>query len=195
MAKKRKYTSHGKLSSAELKEFRAKVAALKKAGKLPASRSKTNPRTARPSMKRGGKTLAEIVNKTRLPKKPPLAPLGKALSIRDFPTKHKSLAGVLKDLEEHGDEINALKRPDENFAFQIDGIRSYAVFGSIQQFARSLAESAGIQQVLKKRQDSQELYNSLKIVRWNKTAKEWKPKAQKRKSSHAARQAKSRRKK
>ena len=169
---------------------------MKKAGKLP---SKTDPKVAQPYFVRGGKTLAEIVNKANeppKPKAPKLNPLAKPISIRDFPIKHKSLAGVLKELEENAADIDKLKRPGEKWAFQVDGIRSYRTFEDIGLFVQEMLDSAGIQQVLKKRQASQELYNSLKLVRWNKTATEWKPKMQHRKPpSHAARQAKSRAKK
>ena len=42
-----------------------------------------------------------------------------------------------------------------------------------------LGESAGIQQVLRKRSQSQELFSALKIVRWNRDVRFWKPDKQK----------------
>lgn len=187
---KRKTSPSRKISRAELSKFRSQIRALRDAGKLPGK--KIDLRTVTPNTRRGGKPLTDYLKKSSRKK---LAPLNSPISIRDFPLKHKSLAGVLADLEENAEELDMLKKPDERWALQIDGIRSYALFYNMRQLAQVYAESAGIQEVLKKRQDANELYSGLKLVRWNKSAAQWKPKAQKRKkASHAARQAKSRKK-
>lgn len=190
------------LSGSELKRFRHAVSELKKQGLIKRSIAAGS---ARPYFLSEGKTLREIVNKhasslqplKSAPKKPPLAPLSKPISVREFPHKHKSLAGVFSDLKKNSAEINKLKKPDEKFGFQIDGIRSYAIYSDIEDLIERLEDSGGIQQVLKKRQDSQELFSKLKIVRWNQSAKLWKPGPQKakKKRSHAGRQVKSRRNK
>jgi hypothetical protein len=196
----KKFSSKKPLDKSDLKEFRYYVAQLKQ--KKLTSRAA---RSARPYFISDGKTLAELVNKNASklkPYSPPVPkqsklPLRRPISVRDFPVKHNSLAGVLRDLDENSAAINKLKNSDEKFAFEIDGIRSYAIFYDIKDLSEYLSESAGIQQVLQKRTKSQELFKALKIVRWNKTATEWKPGPQKarRKSSHAGRQAKTRKRK
>jgi hypothetical protein len=169
-----------RLSPSELKQFRAYVSQLKKRGLI---RKGISAKTARPVQISGGKTLQEIVNKSlkTIPPKeaPKLLPIRTPISVRDFPVKHKSLALVLSDLEANAKEINALKRPGEYFAWEVDGIKSYGIFADIELLARELGESAGIQQLFHKRSQGTTFINKLKIVRWNKRAKDWKPAPQK----------------
>lgn len=199
------YSTHKSLSPAELKKFRSFVAQLKKQGVIPA---KIDARIARPNFVRsigprgGKKSLAEVVwsNRAKLqpiPVHPKLTPPGKpGLLVRDFPHSHKSLASVIKDLETNAKEIDKLKKPGDKFAFQIGGTDSLIIYSDIARIARYLSESAGIQQLFTKHQKSQEIYNSLKIIRWNKSATEWVRQRQvKSNKKHAGRTAKNRRKK
>jgi hypothetical protein len=176
-----------KLSGSNLREFRNYVSQLKKQDVLPKS-VKTG--SARPYFKIGGRTLGDFVNKNHkrlTPYFPPetrkLAPLGKPISFREIGLKGKTLADVLKELDEHGDDYEAIKRPGEKWAFQVEtgnqSIKSYHAYSSLERFAQTLLDSEGIQQVLSKRSKSQELFKNLYLVRWNKTSKEWKPKPQK----------------
>lgn len=191
-----KFSSRKPLSQSELREFRSYVAQLKRKGLIP---GKTSVSSARPAFVRGGKTLAEIVNANRdklTPYQPPVkkAPLGKPLSVRSLPHSHKSLARVLKDLEENERAIDALKKPDELWGFQIGGTDSLRLFSDIRLVLDYLGESAGIQQLYHKRQKSQEVFNSLKIVRWNKSATEWFRQRKVKGKRHRAKQAVKRRK-
>lgn len=185
-------------------------------------------------MRRGGKLLAELVNKshrklTAIPVKssgsgstakikpvkqaPPVAPskkvnlkpLNKPLSFRDYPIKHKSFAGALNDLDENWEEVNAMKREGEKFAFQFDkendrgnkvGLRSYVIFHDIRDLVEYLGKYEAVQKALHNYKRSEKLFDSLKLVRWNKSATEWKPGPQHllRKNSKAGKQAKKRRK-
>lgn len=172
-----KFSSRKSPSASELKEFRNYVAQLKRKGLVP---GKTSARVARPAFVRGGKTLAEIVNANRNKLTPyqPIAkstkaPLRKPLSVRSLPHKHKSLAGALKDLEENSRTLDKLKKPGELWGFEIGGTSSLRIFSDIRLVLDYLGESAGIQQVYHKRQKSQEVFNSLKLVRWNRSATEW----------------------
>ena len=183
MIKPTKFSARESLYTERLAEFRNYVSQLKKQGiitrKGPAS-------SARPSFlqkgpKGGAKSLREIVNAnldkvTPLPK---LLPLGHPVSVRSLPTKSKGLASLLSDLEKNYKDIDALKKPREYFAFQINGMKSYAIFRDIRLLAEYLGESAGIQLVLHKHRKSSAIFDALKIVRWNRSAKAWKPAAQK----------------
>lgn len=208
-----KFSSKKPLSPSQLKEFRSAVASLKRQGLLKGS---VDARSARPYFVRGGKTLAEQVNKNLdkiqpvnrstktvgrtsraklQPKAPELKPLNTPISVRDYPLNARGLASTIKGLDENFAEINKLKRPREKFGFEIDGIRSYAIFYDIRDLAEYLSESAGIQMVLKRRQQSAELFSKLKLVRWNRTAKEWKPGPQKLTKTQAERRKKRRKQK
>jgi hypothetical protein len=188
LPKIRLFPTTKKLSGSNLREFRNYVSQLKKQGVIPA---KVKTGSARPYFKLAGRTLGDIVNKNHRSLTPyqstaqkKLAPLGKPMSFREIGLKGKTLAEVLDELDENGDLYEHLKRPGEKWAFQVtqpDGqnIKSYHAFSSLSTFAQTLKDSAGIQQVLAKRQKSQELYKNLFLVRWNKSHTEWKPKPQK----------------
>jgi hypothetical protein len=193
------YSAKKKLTTKELRDFRSYVSQLKSKGLIPKS---TDAKTARPYFIRGGKTLAESVNKyhNELTPKPELVKLGKpGISIVDFPPpatlKHKSLAGILNEIETRGPELDKLKKPDESWAFSIHGTRGYVTFKKINLFAEFMKESAGIQQVLHKRQKSQNIVEGLKLVRWNKTPGQFKGEMQhyKKPKSKASKQARHRR--
>lgn len=196
----KKYSSSSRkpLSIQELRTFRSLVSRLKKQGIIKG----VDARSARPYFVRGGKTLAEIVNKYAGKLPPPRPPsdlkrIGQPLSFRDIGLKSKSLAGALNELDKNYQAFEKLKKPGEHWAVQIDGIRSYMTYSDLGLFAQEMKESGGIQQVLRKRADSQEIFSSLRLVRWNKSADEWKPGPQKRKrkASHAKRQVAHRRSK
>jgi hypothetical protein len=177
-----KFGARETLSGERLQEFRNYVAQLKRqkliTRKGPASSAR--PYFIQKGPRGGSKTLRDIVNEN-LDKVTPatkLLPLGEPVSIRSLPTKAKGLASLLKDIEKNYKEIDALKKPKEVFAFQINGMRSYATFGDIRLLVEYLGESAGIQQVLHKHRQSSSIFKALKIARWNKSAKAWKPSMQ-----------------
>ena len=169
-----RYSSKRPLSATDLKEFRSHVARLKKQGVIP---SNVDARSARPYFVRGGKTLAEYVNKDLNPPapKPKLATARQPITVRNLPnTKHRSLAGLLKDMEEHADEINALKKPDEFFGFRIAGTDSIAPYRTIKLLIDELKESAGIQYLFNRRSRSaKEVFDTLQIIRWNQPPGQW----------------------
>jgi hypothetical protein len=211
-----KFPLRKKLSSEETRQFRHAVSQLKKRGLVKAS---INSRVASPGRISGGKTLVEIVNKHRaelktLPpkatikiKSPALAPkstiklkpLNSPLSIRDFSAGQKTLAGTLAYIEKHADELDRLKRPDEKWAFQLDGMKSYVIFSHIEDMVKKLRHYQSVKLLGRKHTPaSDQFYDAIKLVRWNKTATEWKPEKQhmnKRQKSHAENQARHRRKK
>ena len=199
----RKFRSSQNLTASELREFRNYVSQLKKQGVIS---SKTSAASARPyflrsSGPKGGKnTLAEIVNKNhaKLTKyQPPqkLLPSSKPISVRDFPHSHNSLANILNDLEKNYKAIDALKKPDERFAFQIHGTDSLRPFRDIRLLTEFLKESESIQQVFRKRGESRDIFNSLKIIRWKGTITGWAEHrhVRRKKPSSKGRQAKYRR--
>ena len=198
----RSFPTSKKLSGSNLREFRHYVSQLKKQGKIPKG---VDARVARPYFKRGGKTLAEIVNKNHqslTPYVPPastkkkLLPLNRPMSVRDFPIHKHSVAEALKYFEEHADELNAMKKPEERFAIEIDKTRSLAVFENIEVLVNEYLESEGIKALFHKRQKSKEVFNKLKIVRWNQGVNEWNSGHRKRQQlSKAQRSAQFRRKK
>lgn len=211
-----KFPLRKKLTPEETRQFRHAVSQLKKRGLVKAS---INSRVASPGRISGGKTLVEIVNKHRTELKPlpskatvkiespavatkstlKLKPLNSPLSIRNFSAGQKTLAGTLSYIEKHADELDKWKRPDEKWAFQFDGMRSYATFSHIEDMIKKLRYYNSVKRLLHKHtQASDQFYNAIKLVRWNKTASEWKPEKQhmnKRQKSHAERQARSRRRK
>lgn len=204
----KRFSSKKPLTPSELKQFRASVSSLKKQGLIPKS---VDARTARPYFVRGGKTLAEIVNKYNEPKpsakpsdSPRLAPLKRPISLRDLPgNKRKSLASLFRDIENDPSleaKINALKKPDEFFTFEIEGTRSiypYRDIGLLLERFKYEGKQAAFD-IYHKRQKSIDLFSKLKIVRWNDTATEWRAGAVKRtarKQAAAKRQAQHRRKK
>ena len=208
LSKIRSFPTSKKLSGSNLREFRHYVSQLKKQGVLPA---KVKTGSARPYFKFNGRALGDIVNKNHKKLTPysdvsretksRLAPLGKPMSFREIGLHGKTLADVLNELDFHGDDYEHLKRPGEKWAFQVSTgdqtIKSYHAYSSLSTFAQTMKDSGGIQQVLARRQKSQELYKNLFLVRWNKSDKEWKSKPQKlsKKNLARARKATKRKKK
>lgn len=197
-------------SPERLKEFRSYVRQLKRQGILT---GKIDPKVARPNFVRGGRNLADIVNRHRAKLKPvtpakptpPAAPkktaakAGKLLpartpiSFRDLPIEARSLGQAIHELSQNSKAFDKLKRKDEKFAFQIDGIHSVAVFPDMERLTNYLGNSDGIQYVLQKHQkDAQFIFDSIKLVRWNGSNREWKPKPQKWSAEKLARSRKKR---
>lgn len=160
------YTNKGKLTSAELRAFRSRVSELKKQGLI---RQGLSARSARPYMVSRGKTLAEIVNKSYEPPKPKLLRAKSPISIVDIDKERpelkrhfKTLSSQLRYLENHADEIDSLKKPDEYFTFRIHGTDSRTPYKSIEQLLQEFQKYRGIK--------GQEILGSLQIIRWNETS-------------------------
>jgi len=87
-----------------------------------------------------------------------------------------------------------MKKRGDKFAFKVNGIKSYHIYSHIEDLISDLQDSEGIQEVLRKRGPSKNLYDSIKLVRWHGSQKSWKPKPQKlpKRKSHAEKQARSR---
>ena len=175
------YTRKGKLSAAELRAFRSRVSELKKQGLirkgLPAS-------SARPYNISGGKTLAEIVNKSFEPPKPKLlkarAPF-KVVNLSDevpsLKRHFKSLTKELEYLEAHAAEIDKLKKDDEYWTFRIFNTDSMAPYSNIDLLLEDLLKYRSIPgHPFNSRFEGQEILGSLKIMRWNGGATEWQQK-------------------
>lgn len=178
MAKSRqRFTS--RLSASELKEFRSEVSRLKKSGLI---KKTVNARQARPYQLSNGKTLREIVNAN--------TELGPSkFYVRDLPIERKSLSAVFNDIEKDpalAARINAMKKPSEKFAFEIDGTRSRQLFDDIQDVIDLAFKYGhfdggvggqpgphGSKDVFHNRRKSIALYNSLKLVRWDKGKRAW----------------------
>lgn len=185
-------TARKKLTSTELREFRSKISTLKKQGLIKPS---LDARSARPFFISRGKTLAEIVNKessrlSKLTESVPAAtkaqkdlgdlnllPLNRAVSVRDFPVPAKTLPKFLNEISTRSPELGKLKRKGERFAFSIDGNRSYQLYDDLDDLAEALEKYESFMTATPS--DNRKLYDVLKIVRWNKTRKEWKPAKQK----------------
>lgn len=202
------YTPKQKLDAKQLRQFRSYVSQLKKKGIV----SGVDARSARPGMirpagpKGGRKTLAELVNKNHKQLIPPAKLPVKPIFIRDFSSGTTNLATLFRAIERDPDlaaKIDAKKKKGEKWAFQIDGTDSLNIFGDIRLLIDDAFRYEGIRppygspDVFHKRSKSTNLFGKLKLVRWNKTATEWKQQrhVKKRKASHAHRQAKRRRNK
>lgn len=208
----RSFPSKKSLSGSNLREFRNYVAQLKKQGIIPKT---VDARSARPYFKRGGKTLAEYVNKNHKRLEPYTGAGGlgvptKAeklaqgpLEIREFATKQTNLARLFRDIESDdalAARIDAMKRDGEYWAFRIEGTDSQLIFADI----RLLIDEAfkygsrvgpyGNYDVFHKHSRSKELFGKLQLIRWKKGPSAWgaqRHKAGKR-ISHAGRMAKNR---
>lgn len=169
------------LQGEKLREYRHYVAQAKKLGLV---NTKTPTRTASPfglsTGPRGGKTrVVDIINKNRSRLTPYVSPEAKRLPLtshlefRNLPGKPRSLAQSIKDLSEHADEINALKKPGEKFAFRLGRFHSHRTYTDIRLLAEDLGESAGLQQVFHKRQVSNDIFSRLSLVRWTRGPSKW----------------------
>ena len=182
-----KYRYAQVLIGEKLREYRTYVKQVKDLGlvKTPVKTSLASPFGKGKGPRGGEVKIVDVINRNRDKLTPYVSPesrrikVASPLSVRNLPGKPQSLAATLKDLTENADAINALKKPRERFAFQVGDIRSYYTFSDIRLMADFLGESAGIQQVLRKRSQSQELFSALKIVRWNRDVRFWKPDKQK----------------
>lgn len=182
------FSSSKTISGQSLTEFRNYVSQAKKLGLVPAS---TDARTARPYFIRGGKTLAETINKNKSKLKPfnpsvkkaksKLLSPDKPISIRDLPIKGKSLATALKEMERDPSKFDALKRSNERWGFQVgkEQYGSIQIFGDIDLMVDYLRHYDGNAErasnsVFHKRSKSDRLFQSFKLVRWTGTNNEWK---------------------
>ena len=201
------YTPKQVLDAKELRRFRSFVSQLKKQKLV----SGVDARSARPGMirplgpKGGRKSLAEIINKNHKLLTPPSKLPQKPIFIRDFSTGTTNLATLFRQIERDPSlaaKIDAKKRKGERWAFQINGTDSLSLFADIRLLIDDAFRYEGIKppygspDVFHKRSKSADLFRKLKLVRWSKTATEWKQQrhVKKRKASHAHRQAKKRRK-
>lgn len=172
-----RYSRKSKLSPSELRTFRSAVASLKKQGLI---KGKVDARTAQPFFLRGGKTLAEQVNaaskKVVLPSV--LKPANKLFTLRNLPgKKYKSLAQLVKDIEENGASFDKLKHRDEKWAFQINGSNSLKTYENIDQLLEMFHYPrdnpfTGIRHTSTP-ENSEFIFDNLKLVRWTKTNREW----------------------
>jgi hypothetical protein len=186
----RSFPTKKSLSGSNLREFRSYVSQLKKQGVIPKS---VDARSARPYFKRGGKTLAEIVNRNhaKLTPHPTLSPgvtpaktklADGPLAIRDFATNQKGLATLFRDMEKDdalAARVDAMKRDDEMWGFRIEGTDSMHIFADI----RLLIDEAfkygkrigpyGTEDIFHKRSKSVDLLDKLVLVRWNKGPSAW----------------------
>jgi hypothetical protein len=191
-----------------------KLPALKKAAKKAVKKSSSPKKSSaqKPSAKKQSKKVqpvnsprkakvfdsyVDVPNPKKKRKTPPRA---RPISKRELPVKYHGLARTLVEIEKNSDKINKLKRPGEKWAFEIDGIRSWATFNHIDHFAQYLRESEGVRHLFRRHKQAEQFWRALKLVRWNGTATEWKPSAQKlnstqlaRKKRNAAKEAKRRR--
>ncbi len=179
-----------KLTADQLRKFRSDVSALKKQGLIKAS---IDARKAKPHFLSKGKPLLDIVrkNKSKIPpKKIPvpkpieqtnLVKVGSNLVIEKFNFKHKSLAGMLRDMKEHAAEIDALKREEEYWGVKINGIKSYSIYDSVELIADEYLkyEKVSDNGMFRDRKVSREFAESFTIVRWNKSGAAFKPGPQK----------------
>jgi hypothetical protein len=195
------YTPKQKLDAKSLKLFRSYVAQLKKQGVV----SGVDARSARPGFVRssgprgGKKTLSQIINenhKLLTPQKN----LPKSLHIRKFATKEKSLASLFKAIEKDDTlaaKIDAQKHKGERWGFRINGTDSLNLYADIQLLIDDAFRYVGIgpygtADVFHKRSKSQNLFDKLILIRWNKDIPQWK-KQRHIKKSHTHRTAKNRR--
>ena len=200
-------------AGSNLREFRHYVSQLKKQGKIPKG---VDARSARPYFKRGGKTLASIVNSNHKNLTPYTGPGGlgvptKAerlaqgpLEIRDFATNQTNLARLFRDIERDDElaaKIDAMKREDESWAFRIEGTDSWHVFASIRLLIDDAFRYAnrvgpyGHRDIFHDRGRSSELFGKLQLIRWRSGPSAWGEQRRargKRIKSHAARQARNR---
>ena len=100
-----------------------------------------------------------------------LLPFNKPISIRDFDYQGKSLTAIFNEIEKDPAKFDALKLPEERWAFQIEGTDSLKTWPDIESliehvFKRPYGNNGGI---YNKRQKSVSLGKKLKIIRWNTT--------------------------
>jgi hypothetical protein len=60
--------------------------------------------------------------------------------------KNGTVKQFIADLEGHTDELDALKRPNDFWAAEIYGHKTYQLFGSMEALARKLASYRGLQE-------------------------------------------------
>lgn len=181
----------------ELKLFRSALSQLKKQGLIAKS---IDARSARPYFVRGGKTLAELVNKnsskltppvsksksptSKLPpskpvKKPHLLPKRSPIAFRDLPTKGRSLATVLKDMEANSAKFDAMKRDNEYWAFRIAGTDSRHIFRTAELMVQDAFKYGagkgpyGNKDVFHSRYRSENLFDKIELIRWTGGISEW----------------------
>lgn len=187
----RSFPTTKKLSGTNLREFRNYVSQLKKQGVIPNS---VDARSARPYFRRGGRTLADYVNKNHKRLEPYTKPGGlgvptKAerlaqgpLEIRDFATNQTDLARLFRDIESDdalAARIDSMKRNDEMWAFRIEGTDSHHIFADI----RLLIDEAfrygkqvgpyGHRDIFHDRGRSSELFGRLQLIRWKQGPSAW----------------------
>ena len=206
----RNFPSSKSLSGSNLREFRNYVSQLKKQGVLPAS---TKTGSVRPyfKVKGTGNTYAEVVNRNHR-KLVEFKPTEKStlahgpLSIRDFKTNQKDLAILFRDIERDRSlaaKIDAKKRPEERWAFRIEGTDSMNIYASIELLIDDAFKYAkingpyGSPDIFHDPKKARALLPKLQLIRWNKGIGEWSKsrKFPKVKKSHAGRQAHRRKKK
>lgn len=180
----RSFPSSKKLSGSNLREFRNYVSQLKKQGVLPA---KVKTGTVRPYNKVGGRTLADWVNRNhrqlvefKPTEKSTLA--SGPLSIRDFKTNQKDLAVLFRDIERDRSlaaKIDVKKRPEERWAFRVDGTDSMNIYANIELLIDDAFKYAKINgpynspDVFHDSKKAKALLPKLQLIRWKSGIGEW----------------------
>ena len=200
----RSFPSSKKLSGSNLREFRNYISQLKTQGVLPKS-VKTG--SVRPYFKLKGRTFADYVNKNHR-KLVEFKPAERStltqgpLSIRDFKTNQKDLAVLFRDIERDrtlAAKIDAKKRPEERWAFRIEGTDSMNIFANIELLIDDAFKYAkidgpyGSPDIYHDPKKARALLPKLQLIRWKTGIGEWSrtrkfPKQKKK--SHAGQQAK-----
>lgn len=82
-------------------------------------------------------------------------------SIRSLSThQHNTLKSFLLDINEHSDEIDALKKPDEFWAAEIYGAKTFTVFSSIRGLSNQLSSYRDLQT-----ESPKDALRSIKIIK------------------------------
>lgn len=88
-------------------------------------------------------TLSEA--RAALAKETGAVPGKSSYKVRELSNKN-TVAKFVDDLEKRADEIDALKKPEEYFAAEIYGHKTWTVFGSSEQLARKLGTYKGLRE-------------------------------------------------
>lgn len=202
------YTRKGKLSPTELRAFRARLKSLQKQGLV---RDDLTISSARPFNISGGKTLAEIVNKSFEPPKPTpvkltksnLLPAKKPIELRelpDSPVTHKTFTKALNDIEKDAPALNKLKKSDEYFTFRIYGNDSLIPFRDMESLLDYLNKYRNDKGAFHKPKWNTEVTGNIQIMRFTGSTAQWQDKRKTRKpkpdrEKRAKKQAERRRRK
>jgi hypothetical protein len=91
-------------------------------------------------------------------------------SLQDLPFKGKTLASLFSELDKNADEIDALKRPEERWALQIEGKNTYIVKRSMRDIAGGIHDSGSLRDLTPQAQ--KRIIKNIKILKTNKSVTE-----------------------